>query len=275
MFNGYGASLADIAAVTRNNNNDGFGNGGGWWAWILMFALFGGWGNGAWGNGGGNGVGAEVQRGFDTSTIISKLDGLNSGVCSLGYDQLAQMNGITQQVMQTGWNVERAVQQDTIAGMQNQFALSQQIASCCCDNKAQLAQLKYDMATSDCSIKTLMNQLFQQLMWGQQNNYRDLSTLIENKFCQLTMAQKDETIAALRQQLSTCDRDGALNNLYLRLTNYLKPPAMPAYPAANPNGFGNWSSNVLAGGGWSNNGYNGCGCNGNWNNGCGCGNCAA
>ena len=33
MFNGNcnGLSLADIAAVTRNNNNDGFGDGG-WWA---------------------------------------------------------------------------------------------------------------------------------------------------------------------------------------------------------------------------------------------------
>ena len=40
-------SLADIAAVTDGNrNNDGFGNGNGWWVLIILFAIFGGWGNG-------------------------------------------------------------------------------------------------------------------------------------------------------------------------------------------------------------------------------------
>ena len=46
-------SLADIAAVTDGNrNNDGFGNGNGWWVLIILFAIFGGWGNGAWGRNG-------------------------------------------------------------------------------------------------------------------------------------------------------------------------------------------------------------------------------
>lgn len=268
MFNGNYPSVADIAAVTRNNNgmNNGYGMFGGemWWAWIILFAMF-GWGNGGWGgNWGGNGNNTEsiLQRSLDTQSIIQKLDGINSGICSLGYDQLNQMNGINTNIMQMGWALERSNQANAVAAMQQQFALQQQISSCCCENKSMLGQLKYDMATSDCSIKTLMQQLFQQLMWGQQNNFRDLSQLIESKFCQLSMAQKDETIASLRQQLSNCDRDGALESLYNRLTMYLKPPAMPAYPACNPNGVGNWAPQVLSGNGWS----------GNWNNGCGCNN---
>lgn len=258
MFNGNYPSVADIAAVTDNNrNNNGWGFGGDWWAWIILFAMF-GWGNGGWGGNWGNGNGmteAVLQRSMDTQSILSKLDGINSGICSLGYDQLNQMNGINQTIMQTGWALERSNQANAVASMQNQFALQQLISNCCCENKSLLAQMKYDMATSDCSIKTLMQQLFQQLMWGQQNNFRDLSQLIENKFCQLTMAQKDETIATLRQQLNNCDRDGALEALYNRLTAYLKPPAMPAYPACNPNGVGNWAPQVLSGNGWN------CDCN--------------
>lgn len=30
----------------------GFGNGNGWWVLIILFAIFGGWGNGAWGRNG-------------------------------------------------------------------------------------------------------------------------------------------------------------------------------------------------------------------------------
>ena len=48
MFQNEGYSLADIAAATGNNrNNDGWGADGGWFIWIiLIFAIFGGWGNG-------------------------------------------------------------------------------------------------------------------------------------------------------------------------------------------------------------------------------------
>lgn len=278
MFGGMnpGVSLADIAAVTNNRDGDGWGmNGGGWWAWILLAMMFGWGGNGNWGWGGRGGYGAGmaafdegvIQRAMDTQSIIQKLDGINSGICSLGYDQLNQMNGISTQIGQTGWNIERAINSDMVANMQNQFALSRQIGDCCCDQRAAMKDLQYAMSQNDCSIKNLLNQLFQQLMWGQQSNFRDLTQLIENKFCSLTMQQKDETIAALRQQLNNCDRDGALNALYNRLTATLNPCPVPAYPACNPNGVGNWSPQVLNGGGWN----NGCGC-GSWNGNC-CGNC--
>lgn len=274
MFGGMnpGVSLADIAAVTNNRDGDGWGmNGGGWWAWILLAMMWGWGGNGNWGWGGRGGAGMAafdegvLQRAMDTQSIIQKLDGINSGICSLGYDQLNQMNGISTQIGQTGWSIERAINADTIANMQNQFALSQQIGNCCCEQRAATKDLQYAMSQNDCSIKNLLNQLFQQLMWGQQNNFRDLTQLIENKFCQLTMSQKDETIAALRQQLNNCDRDGALNALYNRLTATLNPPPVPAYPACNPNGVGNWAPQVLSGGNWSNCG----GCCNNFNNCCG------
>lgn len=83
MFND-GVSLADIAAVTGNNrNNDGMWGDGAWWIVILL--IF-GWGNGfgGWGNGNGGGAlqgyatQADIQRGFDNSAVISKLDGISN-----------------------------------------------------------------------------------------------------------------------------------------------------------------------------------------------------
>lgn len=304
MFNGgNGFSLADIAAAVggnRNNGNGGFGDGNGWWVLIVLLALWGGdgglFGNrnngnngnnccnggsnvtyvpvpmmGGYGYGGfGGAVGfsdAAMQRGFDNQTVINKLDGLNNGLCSLGYDQLAQFNGINTNILQTGYSLQNTAQQGQIANMQQFNALSNQVQQCCCENRQQLADLKYDMATSDCSIKTLVNQVAQQLMWGQQNGIRDLTELIVNKFCALEMSQKDAEIANLRAQLAACGNNSALSNglndLFNRLTATLDPRPMPAYPACNPHGVGNWSPSVLSGNGYN---YNSCGCN----SGCGC-----
>lgn len=85
MFNmGSAPSLADIAAVTKDGNGDGWGNGNGWWVLIILFAIFGGWGNG-WGGQGRNGescaTNGDLQRGFDTQSILNKLSGIDNGIC--------------------------------------------------------------------------------------------------------------------------------------------------------------------------------------------------
>ena len=91
MFGGMNyPSVADIAAAfpDRGRSNDGFGNGdGGWWILIILLAMWGGFGGNGWGNGGNNRnsefTDAALQRGFDNQTVINKLDGINSGLCSL------------------------------------------------------------------------------------------------------------------------------------------------------------------------------------------------
>lgn len=204
-----------------------------------------------------------LQRSLDTQTIIGKLDGLNNGVCdgfyAMNTGMLNGFHGVDNAVCSLGYQTQQGFSNANVVALQNRNALQNQISQCCCDNKAALADLKYDMATSDCSIKTLMNQLFQQLQWGQQNGLRDLMDLINNKFCNLSMQQKDETIAQLRAQLAQCGDQNMANAIVSRLSAVINPPAVPAYPAANPNGFGNWAPQVLNGGGYSYN--NGCDCN--------------
>lgn len=261
MFGGsMGPSLADIAAVTGNRNNDGFGDGNGWWVLIILFAIFGGWGNGAWGgNGTYGGVGAEVQRGFDTSAIITKLDGINNGLCNLGYDQLAQMNGIGRQIDQAAFAAERTANNNAMFMMGQFNALGRSFDQCCCETKGLIRDVQYNLEKSDCSIKTLMNQLFQQLQWGEMQNAQMLSNLINQKFNDLSMQQKDAEIASLRAQLAGCNDQKTAQWVVNQLSAVINPPAVPAYPAANPRGMGNWGPQVLANPGFS---YNGnCDCN--------------
>lgn len=105
MFNSNGLSAADVAAVTgANGYNNGGAWGNDWWAVIIILALFGGFGNrgGLFGSGyGGSSCGcgtpatcADLQAGFNNQAVTTKLNGLENGLCSLGYDQLAQMNNI-------------------------------------------------------------------------------------------------------------------------------------------------------------------------------------
>lgn len=275
-------SMALGYALGQDSNGGGNSGGGffgneGLWAVIILAIIFGGvWGNNG-NNGGGNGGGAQfLPYAIGGSGALTRADlcsefafndlqggvrGLSQGLCDSTFALQNSLNGLGTTVMQGFNGVDRAV---CTLGYQNQAgvnSLSNQIAQCCCDNRAAIADLKYDMATSDCSIKTLVNQLAQQLMWGQQNGLRDLTELINTKFCNLEMSQKDAIIADLRSQLAQCGDQNMANSIVARLSAVINPPAVPAYPAANPNGFGNWAPQVLSGGGWNN-----CGCN---NGGCG------
>lgn len=283
MFGGGASpSLADIAAVTRNNDgndNNGFGGNNGWWILIILFALFGGWGNnGGYGNGRGNsgcgettiimppmgggygmggaGMGfaeAAVQRGFDNQTVINKLDGINAGICSLGYDQLAQMNGINTNIitaasaiqssinqqgiarMQDTFGLSQAINNNAVANMQNTNALSRQISDCCCETRATLADLKYTMATESCATNNNIHQTGDAILNNQNQGFQMLNQTIKDGFCNLEMREMQRENADLRQRLNDCDRDNALAAWSTRIIENVNPQPKPSWIVQNPN----------------------------------------
>lgn len=170
MFNANSPSLADIAAVTGNRNNDSWGDGNGWWILIILFAIFGGWGNGGWGGYGANNGGgyvataatqADIQRGFDNQAVISKLDGIANGLCdgfyAMNNGMLTGLNGINTNIMQTGFGIQQAINADTVANMQNTNALQAQLANCCCETREAIQGVNYNMAQNTCALQNTMN----------------------------------------------------------------------------------------------------------------------
>lgn len=274
MFGGGSPSLADIAAVTRNNEggnggNNGWGDGNGWWVLIILFALFGGWGrgygngNGDGGNSGGGsntttivpvpmggygmmngccspcgGYAGEIQRGFDTAAITSQLNGINSGICSLGYDQLAQMNGINSNIMQTGFGITNAIQANTVAGMQNTNALQTQLAQCCCDNKAAVAQVRYDMATNTCATNHAIADAAQSIIQNDNANYRQLHdeiTQIQINNMKEKIAEQNNLINALNLSASQANQNNVIRGYVDNAVNQLTPPkAVPSWNVPSP-----------------------------------------
>ena len=183
MFNSGNCGVPLMMNVEpANSGNNGSMNGwGGDWIWILVvFALLFGWGNNGWGGNGGNGGGnaqfipyqvgstytdAAIQRGFDNQAVISKLDGINSGlcdgfyaqntnmltgfgnlqnavqsgfagvdnaICNLGYNMQQGFNTTQVANMQGNFALQQAINADTVANMQNTNAISTQLANCCC-----------------------------------------------------------------------------------------------------------------------------------------------
>lgn len=256
MFNTNAPSLADIAAVTGNGNgrNDGWA-GDGWWAIIILLALFGGFGNRGGlfgGNGSGSGCGccapatcSELQAGFNNQAVINKLNGLENGLCSLGYDQLAQMNNIGTQIQQGNFALQQAFNNMAVAQMQDTNALSRQLADCCCENRAAIKDVQYQNEKCCCDIQNAISNQTQAIIQNDNANYRAL----HDELVAYQMQQKDETIADLRNQVTQFNLAVSQRNQNDYLIDKLQPCPTPAYVVPNPNccyNYGNF-------------GFNGCG----------------
>lgn len=113
MYNENDFGVGYALGQNSDSRNNGWGDGASWLWIIVLFALFGGWGNG-FGGFGGNGARfatqGDVQRGFDTSTIVSKLDGISNGLCDGFYavntSLLNGFNGTERAIADLGYNLQ-------------------------------------------------------------------------------------------------------------------------------------------------------------------------
>lgn len=249
------ASVPLVANIDGNGNNNGWGADGGWlWFIVVIFAIFGGWGGGfgGFGGGGNNGVGAEIQRGFDNSAVISKLDGISNGLCdgfyAINNSMLTGFNGINTNIMQTGYGIQQAINADTVANMQNTNALQSQLANCCCETREAIQGVNYNMATNTCALQNTMNNNTRDIIDSQQAGTRAILDYLCNEKISSLQAENNDLRRAASQ-----DRQSALLTTQMaaqaqQIINAVNPAPIPAYTVPNPNA------------------YYGCGCN----TGCGC-----
>lgn len=208
-------------AYSGNRCGNGMNGWGGDWIWILVvFALLFGWGGNGWGNnGGGNGGGvpymvgstytdAAIARGFDNQGVMNKLNGIEQGVCNLGYENLAQMNnlgmavangfhGVDNAICNLGYTTQQGFNATQVAMMQGQNALQAQLAQCCCDNRAAIAQVRYDMAQDTCSLQNTMNNNTRDIIESQNAGTRAiLDYLCQDKIATLQAENQSLKLAA-------------------------------------------------------------------------------
>lgn len=228
---------------------DGFGNNGAWWIIILfLFAMMGGWGNNGNNNGGnvtyvpyGGGFGCNnVQQGFDQAAIMGGLNGIQSAVS----------NGFATA------EVSRCNQQANTMQQLNSIGMSLQ--NCCCENRANIADLKYTIATENCADRQAITDALQAVSAQNAANTNALLTTfnsgiqsLKDQLCQDKIDQKNERIAELQNQLTLANLAASQNAQTAAiianneaqttaLEQYLAPVPRPAYMVQNPNCCGNY-----------------------------------
>ena len=143
--------------------------------------------------------------------------------------------------------------------MQNANAIQSQLAQCCCDNKAAIADVNYNMAMNSNATQNAINNGFCQTNYNNINNTRDI---IDNQnagtkaILDYLCAKENADLRDKVQKLELAASQSA-QNAYIaanqeaqtaELIRRINPAPIPAYQVPNPNV------------------YYGCGCN----SGCNC-----
>uniref|UniRef100_A0AAU8B6D8 Uncharacterized protein n=1 Tax=Dulem virus 33 TaxID=3145751 RepID=A0AAU8B6D8_9CAUD len=224
-----------------SGGNGLFGNDGALWLIVLFLFIFaGGWGNGNWGgNNGGGSQGydtrADIQRSFDNSAVVTKLDGITQGICDATY---ALNNTMT-----TGFvNAELSRCNQQAALMQQLNAMAMQSQQCCCDTREAIQGVNYNLATQGCDTRNTIQNTTRDIIDNQNANARAVLDALTAQ----RIEAKDEKIAELQSLVNSLNLAQSQANQNTYLVNTLRPSPIPAYPACNP-----WAGQAA---------YGSCGC---------------
>ena len=203
-----------VAPAYGAGGNNGFGNGfGGDWAWIILLLLL-GWGNNGWGNGGFGGnndiypwmnQANLTSNGFQNQMLNDNITSIRDGISSLAM-QLCNCCGDVQMSLANGFaGVEQGANARQMANMQSIFGVQSALQECCCENRANIADLKYTVATENCADRTAAYQNTRDIIDSQTSG----TQAILDKLCQLELdgvkAQvdaKNDRIIELQNQLN-------------------------------------------------------------------------
>lgn len=222
----------DVVPAGSNSNNNGGGWGGDWGAWIILFLIFGmfGWGGmGGFGGGmfGGMGGGYPVesilQRSLDTQTIIGKLDGVNQGLCDGFYAQSNALNGLGMNMMQgfnsignaicnseyqnaqlingVNTNMMQGFNAANVVALQNQNAISAQLAQCCCDNRVGQMQIQNQMASDTCAVQNTIQNTTRDILDNANANSRAILDALNQNYIR-TLENENQSLRLSASQAS-------------------------------------------------------------------------
>lgn len=258
------------AGSYNNGNNNGWGMDGAWWIIVLFLFM---WGNGGWGNGWGGNSGytataatqADIQRGFDTSSIISKLDGINTGICDstfalnnsingLGVNVMQGFHGVDNAICNLGYQTQQGFNATQVAMMQGQNAHQAQLAQCCCDQRAGLADLKYQMATDTCAVTNTVQNATRDVIDNQNANSRAILDALNQNYIR-TLENENQSLKLSASQAQQNATIGAMISAseatILRRTGaecpapayVVQPPTPVNFPTNCCGQFAGWGGN--------------------------------
>lgn len=201
---------------------------------LLMFGGWGGMGFGGWGGGFGNMLGMDmyggfglypwlnnsqnINDGFRDQMTSTQINGLQNSITSGFGDVQLGIAGVNQNICQTGNGIVNAITgsqnaittqmyNNEIANLNRSFAeqtanvqgfnnLTNQLAQCCCDNRAATADLKYTVATENCADRTAAAQNTRDIIDSQTRG----TQLILDKLCALELDNVKSQLAQAQRE---------------------------------------------------------------------------
>ena len=207
--------LTGYLSGQSEGRNTGSGMFGGGWEGLLgliviLAVLGGGWGGG-FGFGGGNAgfqgaaTRADINAGFQFNDLQNGIRGIERGLC------------------------------DGFYGVQNSFnGLSAQLAQCCCDNRAAIADLKYNAAQESCATRNVIQNSTRDLIDNQNAGTRAiLDFLTQDKIASLQAENQSLRFAASQAQQNafiTANQEAQTAELIRRLGADCPTPAYIVQP---------------------------------------------
>ena len=211
--------------------NSGFGGDWGWIILLLLLAGGGGWGNGFGGGFGGGydfpwlmngqqGINNNVSSGFRDAQLQDSVTSVRDGISDLS-TQLCNCCGNIAQQLCSGFagvtasvtGAQNAIAQQlytnqiadlnrsfdaqtaTTQGMNN---IGMSLQNCCCENRANIADLKYTVATENCADRQVVSDGIRDVITNQTAN----TQAILDKLCALELNGYKRENDQLRTQLN-------------------------------------------------------------------------
>lgn len=215
-------TLGYLMGQEGNGSHGGIGDFGGIWGIILLAMILGYGGNGGlFGGYGGGGAGfqgvatrADINEGFALNGIENGIRGIQQGICDSTYGLTGTING--------GFN-----------------ALSGQLAQCCCDNRAAIADLKYGMSSEFCALGNSIQGGLRDVIDNQNANYRGLMDfMVQSKIDALQ--SENQTLKLQASQAAQNSYLAAMSEAQTaELIRRIAPVPVPSYsvPAPYPYGY--------------------------------------
>lgn len=235
-------SLGYMMGQSENNGGGFFGGDSGWLGIVLLALLFGWGGNGGYGGGGGgnaawlNGLAtrADINEGFALNNITGGITAIQQGVCDSTYALTNAING--------GFNNAQ------LATLQGFNGLERQLADCCCENRAAIAQVRYDMATQACDTRRAISDAARDITENANANTRAIMDFMVNSKIE-SLRDENQSLKMAASQANQNNYLAALSDAQTaELIRRIAPTPVPSYAVPAPYPY------------CGTNNYGGCGC---------------
>ena len=213
---GNGFYMPVAPAYGGYGNNGGFGFGGDWgWIILLLLCANGGWGFGGLGGGfgmmggfggmyefpwllnGQQGINNNVSSGFRDAMLQDGITSVRDGISGLSTQLCNGFSGVNAAIANSAAEAEIAAYARQMADMQQNFALQSALASCCCENRLGIADLKYTVATENCADRAALSDGLRDVI----ANQTAATQKILDKLCDQELQAERRDNANLRSEL--------------------------------------------------------------------------